>query len=114
MNIFIPRRARCASAALLLFCGGFGIVLAHAQNKDVAGIFQPDKGKISFLMEGKQIGHEKFESAPTGAGWLARGNPTLKTEKGPETKVSGSLTLQPDGSPIAYDWNAQTERDKRA
>jgi len=114
MNIFIPRRARFASAALLLFCGGFGIVLAHAQKKDVAGIFQPDKGKFSFLMEGKQIGHEEFEIAPTGAGWLSRGNTTLKTEKGPETRVSGSLTLQPDGSPIAYDWNAQTNETNSA
>jgi hypothetical protein len=109
MNIFIPRRTRITSAALFLFlvCG-FGIAFAHAQKKDVAGIFQPDKGKFSFLLEGKQIGHEEFEIAPTGAGWLARGTTTLKTEKGPETKVSGSLTLQPDGSPIAYDWNAQT------
>ena len=114
MNIFIPRRGRFASAALLLFCGGFGIGLAHAQKKDVAGIFQPDKGKFSFLMEGKQIGHEEFEIAPTGAGWLARGNTTLKTEKGPETRVSGSLTLQPDGSPIAYDWNAQTNETNSA
>src|ERR1700722_11479913 len=115
MNIFIPRRARSASAALLLlFCGGFGIVLAHAQNKDVASIFQPDKGKFSFLMEGKQIGHEEFEIAPAGAGWLARGNTTLKTEKGPETKVSGSLTLQPDGAPVAYDWSAQTDQSNSA
>jgi hypothetical protein len=114
MNIFFPRRARIVSAVLLLFCGGFGIALAHAQKKDVGGIFQPDKGKFSFLLEGKQIGHEEFEIAPTGAGWLARGNTILKTEKGPETKVSGSLTLQPDGSPIAYDWNAQASETNSA
>jgi len=114
MNIFIPRRTRIMSAVLFLFFCGFGLALAHAQKKDAAGIFQPDKGKFSFLLEGKQIGHEEFEIAPTGAGWLARGNTTLKTEKGPETKVSGSLTLQPDGSPIAYDWNAQASETNSA
>jgi len=114
MNIFIPRRTRIASAVSLLFFCGIGIAFAQAQKKDSAGIFQPDKGKFSFLLEGKQIGHEEFEIAPNGAGWLARGNTTLKTEKGPETKVSGNLTLLPDGAPIAYDWNAQTNETNSA
>ena len=114
MNIFIPRRTHSASAVSLLFFFGIGIAFAQAQKKDSAGIFQPDKGKFSFLLEGKQIGHEEFEIAPNGAGWLARGNTTLKTEKGPETKVSGNLTLLPDGAPIAYDWNAQTNETNSA
>ena len=113
MTTLISRRIRNASTALVLFfvCG---IALAHAQKKDVTSIFQPDKGKFSFLLEGKQIGHEDFEIAPNGAGWLARGNTTLKTEKGPETKVSGNLTLQPDGAPVAYDWSAQTDQSNSA
>jgi hypothetical protein len=113
MTTLISRRIRNASTALVLFfvCG---IALAHAQKKDVTGIFQPDKGKFSFLLEGKQIGHEDFEIAPNGAGWLARGNTTLKTDKGPETKVSGNLTLQSDGAPVAYDWSAQSDQSNSA
>jgi hypothetical protein len=114
MDIVKSRRMRAAFAALSLFfvCG---ITLAHAQKKDSApAIFQADKGKFSFLQDGKQIGHEEFEIAPSGAGWLARGNSSLKTEKGPETKVAGNLTLQPDGAPVAYDWNAQTNESNSA
>jgi len=115
MTTLISHRIRTASAAFLLFfvCGT-GIAWAHAQKKDVAGIFQPDKGKFSLLLEGKQIGREDFEIAPNGAGWLARGNTTLKIEKGPETKVTGNLTLQPDGAPLAYDWSAQTDQSNSA
>jgi hypothetical protein len=114
MTNFISRRMRTASAAFLVFFA-CGIAFAEAQKKDPApGIFQADKGKFSFLLDGKQIGHEEFEIAPNGAGWLARGNATLKIEKGPETKVSGNLTLQPDGAPVAYDWNAQTNETNSA
>jgi hypothetical protein len=114
MTIFISRRMRTASAAFVLFfvCG---IALAHAQKKDSAGsVLQPDKGKFSLVLDGKQIGHEEFEIAPNGAGWLARGTTSIKPEKGAETKVSGNLTLQPDGAPIAYDWSAQTDQTNSA
>src|ERR1700722_20124339 len=113
MSILTSRGMRTASVSLFLFFV-LGIAFAGAQKKDVAGVFQPDKGKFSLLLEGKPIGHEEFEIAPTGAGWLARGNTTLKTEKGPETKVTGNLTLQPDGAPVAYDWSAQTDQSNSA
>jgi hypothetical protein len=93
----------------------FAFVQAQAQKKDSAGtLLQPDKGKFSVVLDGKTIGHEDFEIAPTGAGWLARGTTTLKSDKGAETKVSGNLTLQPDGSPVAYDWSAQTDKTNGA
>jgi hypothetical protein len=88
--------------------------LAHGQKKEAAGVFEPDKGKFSVMLDGKSIGHEEFEIAPNGAGWVARGNTTLKTENGSDTRVSGNLTLQPDGVPVAYDWTAQTGKTNGA
>jgi len=115
MTNFGSRRTHSAFAAFLLFFV-FGFAYAHAQKRDSAagGVLQPDKGKFSLLLEGKQIGHEDFEIAPAGAGWLAHGTTTIKSDKGEETKVSGNLTLQPDGIPLAYNWTSQTDKTNSA
>ena len=104
----ISRRAILLSLLLALS----GLTLARAQ-KNSAVSLQPDKGKFSVLLDGKPVGHEEFEIAPYGAGWLARGTTTLTTEKG-EAKVTGNLTLQADGAPISYDWSAQTDKSNGA
>ena len=111
MTGFRSRRMRLVSAGFF-FLMVSALAVAHAQKKD-AGIFQPDKGKFSVLLEGQRIGHEEFEISPSGAGWTARGTTILKTEKG-ETKVTGNLTLQPDGAPVSYDWKAQTDKTNGA
>ena len=114
MTNLVSRRRHLASAAFFLILI-FIFAQARAQKKDSAGsVLQPDKGKFSVVLEGKTIGHEEFEIAPTGAGWLARGTTTLKSDKGTDTKVTGNLTLQPDGSPVAYDWSAQTDKTNGA
>jgi len=109
-NLF-SRRAIWFSL-LLCFCA---FTLARAQKKDsaAAAVFQPDKGKFSLLVDGKAVGREEFEIAPSAGGWLARGTTTLAGEKG-ETKVTGNLTLQPDGAPISYDWSAQSAKTNGA
>jgi hypothetical protein len=113
MTIFSSRRRRLASAASILILV-FGVALAHAQKKSSAAIFQADKGKFSVLLDGKAIGQEEFEIVPSGSGWLARGTTTIKTEQGGDTKVTGNLTLQPDGTPIAYEWTARTDKTNGA
>ena len=105
------RRRSIFAASLVVLC--FGFTMARAQKKDLGAILQPDKGKFSLVLDGKAIGQEEFEIAPAGAGWLARGTTTLQTEKG-GSKVTGNLTLGPDGSPISYDWTAQTEKTNGA
>jgi len=100
-----PRRAFSTSLLVL----AFGFTFAHAQKKDSVSALQPDKGKFSLLVEGKTMGQEEFEIAPSGGGWMARGTTTIKTEKG-DTKVTGNLTLQADGAPISYDWTSQTDK----
>ena len=111
MTIFTARRMRSTLfSSLLLIMLGFAA--AHAQKK-AASVLLPDKGKFSLLLDGKKIGQEEFEIAPSGAGWLARGSTTIKSDSA-ETKVTGNLTLQPDGSPIAYDWTSQTDKTNSA
>src|SRR5215813_8292945 len=105
----LPRRAFTASFLILIF----GLAFARAQKKDSSTALQPDKGKFSLLVDGKSMGQEEFEIAPSGAGWMARGTTTIKTETG-DTKVTGNLTLQPDGAPVAYDWTAQTDKTNGA
>src|SRR2546428_3428256 len=74
-----------------------------------AHLFAADKGKLTIKLGGQTVGHEEFEIAPSGGGWLAKGTAELKPPEGAASKVSGSLTLQSDGAPISYDWSAQAE-----
>ena len=104
-----------AQTFLLILLAASALPYARAQKKDsgASSVFQTDKGKFSLLVDGKSVGHEEFEITPSAAGWLARGTTTLTTEKG-ETKVTGNLTLQPDGAPVSYDWSAQSEKTNGA
>jgi hypothetical protein len=103
------RRAFAVSVVVIVF----GFAFARAQKKDSSTALQPDKGKFSLLVDGRSMGQEEFEIAPSGAGWMARGTTTFKTETG-DTKVTGNLSLQPDGAPISYDWTAQTDKTNGA
>jgi hypothetical protein len=105
----LPRRVFAAPFLIL----AFGFALARAQKKDANTALQPDKGKFSLLVDGKSMGQEEFEIAPSGGGWTARGTTTIETETG-DTKVTGNLALQPDGAPISYDWTAQTDKTNGA
>jgi hypothetical protein len=60
------------------------------------------------------VGHEDFEIAPSGGGWLAKGSAEIKPAQSPASKVTGSLTLQPDGAPISYSWTSQADKTNSA
>src|SRR5216684_2157286 len=101
----------------------FGIVAcvalslaAQKKTSETSGpvVFAQDKGKLTIKLGGQTVGHEEFEIAPSGGGWLAKGTAEIKPPDGAASKVSGSLTLQPDGAPISYDWNAQAEKTNGA
>jgi hypothetical protein len=109
---------RTTSIALI-----FGIAVGAAfslaaQKKPAATpvpvVFAQDKGKLTIKLGGQTVGHEEFEIAPSGGGWLAKGVAEIKPPEGASSKVSGSLTLQPDGAPISYDWSAQAEKTNGA
>src|SRR6195256_5984247 len=109
---------RTASIALILGIVAFAALSLAAQKKaaETSGpiVFAQDKGKLTIKLDGQTVGHEEFEIAPSGGGWLAKGTAEIKPPEGGSSKVSGSLTLQPNGAPISYDWSAQAEKTNGA
>jgi hypothetical protein len=114
MRNLIFRRNSSALFVLLLFTALAGALVAHAgQKKAPAGsIFVVDKGKFKILLDGKSMGHEDFEIAPSGGGWVAKGTTRLSPEgsSSASATVTGTLTLQPDGAPISYEWTSQADK----
>src|ERR1700682_4154693 len=105
---------RTASIALTLGIVACAALSLAAQKKaaETPGpvVFTQDKGKLTIKLGGQTVGHEEFEIAPSGGGWLAKGTADIKPPDGGASKVSGSLTLQGDGAPMSYDWSAQAEK----
>lgn len=77
-------------------------------------IFAQDKGKFTIQLNGKSVGHEEFELGPSGGGWLARSTTDITPPDSASARVTGSLTLQPDGAPISYEWTSQAEKTNGA
>jgi hypothetical protein len=90
-------------------------VCAFAMDKKPTGsLFTADKGKFNILLDGKSVGREEFSIEPAGAGWVAKGATSLQTPDGKSAKVTGNLTMQPDGIPLSYDWTSQTDKTNSA
>jgi hypothetical protein len=104
-----------APAVLLAIAVAIGLS-AYAADKKAApsSVFVADKGKFNILLDGASIGREEFEIEPSGGTWTAKGSTSMKTPDGKASKVSGTLTLQPDGAPLSYDWSAQTDKSNSA
>ena len=100
-----------AAVALAILAGA---ALTLAAQKNSSGVFAQDKGKLTIKLDGQTVGHEDFEIAPSGAGWRAKGTADIKPPEGSASKISGTLTLQPDGAPISYEWTAQAEKTNGA
>src|SRR5260370_18135512 len=108
---------RTVSIALKLgiaACAALSLAAQKGGQPSGAVLFAQDKGKLTIKLGGQTVGHEEFEIAPSGGGWLAKGVAEIKPPDGGSSKVSGSLTLQPDGAPISYDWSAQAEKTNGA
>jgi hypothetical protein len=88
--------------------------LTLAAQKSSSGVFAQDKGKLTIKLDGQTVGHEDFEIAPSGAGWRAKGTADIKPPEGAASKISGTLTLEPNGAPISYEWTAQAEKTNGA
>jgi hypothetical protein len=103
------------SAALLL-----SAALAVAARRKiapgaVASLLTQDKGKFSIVLDGKSVGHEDFEIAPSGSGWTARGTTDLKIpDAASAIRVNGTLVLQPDGAPVSYEWTSRDDKTNGA
>ena len=110
-----PEIFSCVLMASLLACAGWTFA---AQKKSAApagpSVFAQDKGKFVIQLKGQTVGHEDFEISPNGGGWTARGTTDLKPPDSAATRTSGTLTLQPDGAPISYEWTSQAEKKNGA
>ena len=101
--------------AALLGCA----VLSFADQKKGAAaaassLFTQDKGKFTIQLNGQTVGHEDFEISPAGGGWTAHGTTEIKPPDSAVSRVTGTLTLQPDGAPISYEWTSQAEKTNGA
>jgi hypothetical protein len=109
---------RAAIFALTIGIAACAAISFAAQKKGAtssgAGIFAQDKGKLAIKLDGQTVGHEEFEIAPSGGGWLAKGTTEIKPPQGASSKVTGTLSLQSDGAPITYDWTSQAEKTNGA
>ncbi len=76
--------------------------------------FSPDKGKLAIQLDGKTIGSEQFEFAPSGSDWVATGTTDLTVPGSPATRITGVLKLQPDGAPISYEWTSHADKTNGA
>jgi len=106
-----------AVASLGLLLGSALVLSAQKKSKSEGGnsIFVSDKGKLSIFLDGKTVGHEEFEIAPSEGGWTAKGSAELKVPDAANTiHVTGTLVLQPDGAPIRYNWTSQTDKTNGA
>ncbi len=101
--------------ALLLSLLAFGLLAHAAQKRRPAGsVFSQDKGKLNILLDGKSVGREEFEITSSGGGWIAKSTTSIKPPQGAAATVTGTLTLQPDGAPISYEWTSQAEKTNGA
>ena len=101
--------------ALLLSLFAFGLLAHAAQKKGPPGsVFSVDKGKLNILLDGKSVGREEFEITSSGGGWIAKGTTSITPPEGAASTVTGTLTLQPDGVPVSYEWTSQAEKNNSA
>jgi hypothetical protein len=114
-SVYFRRISMSALAALVALAIIIGISAVAADKKAAPGsVFAADKGKFEILLDGASIGREEFEIEPSGANWIAKGSTSMKTPDGKSSKVTGTLTLAPDGAPLSYDWAAQTDKSNSA
>jgi hypothetical protein len=111
-NATARRIFTAGAAAALTFVGISAWSAGKAAAPAVA--FSPDKGKLRIQLDGKAIGTEQFEFAPSGSDWIAKGTTDLTVPGSPATRVSGTLKLQADGAPISYEWTSHADKTNGA
>lgn len=79
---------------------------------DSENALSAQKGKFRDTVAGKEVGSEDFEISGSAGGWLARGNATVKSANGPETRITSRLQLTAAGAPVHYEWTTVTGSKK--
>jgi hypothetical protein len=81
---------------------------APAQGAPVSAALAADKGKLRILLNGVEVGTEQFELAPADSAWIERSETVLRVPGSGETRATGQLRLTGDGTPVHYEWTAQS------
>lgn len=111
----MTRRSFVVSAVALLALGTMPFALRSAAQKNSSGsVLQADKGKFDIFVDGKSVGKEEFEITQDAGGWVAKGSTQINAGDGPASQVTGNLTLQANGAPIAYDWVSKSDKTNSA
>jgi hypothetical protein len=110
-----PKFSLSLGVAVILACAVAGLADQKKNSAALgASVFAQDRGKLTIKLEGQTVGHEEFEITPSAGGWLAKGMADIKPSQSAGSKVSGSLTLLPDGAPVSYEWTSQAEKTNSA
>jgi hypothetical protein len=113
-NLVVELSLAFATAALLL-CTALSFAApkktAPSTNSSPLAL---DKGKLTIKLDGRIVGHEEFEISPSAGGWTAKGTTDVKPPEAASARITGSLVLQSDGSPISYEWTAKTDKTNGA
>jgi hypothetical protein len=114
-SVYVRRNSFISLVALLALAIVLGVSAFAADKKAAPGpVLNAHQAQFHLLLAGAPLGPEEFQPHPSGANWIAKGSTALKTPDGKSAKVTGTLTLQPDGAPVSYDWSAQTEKSNSA
>jgi hypothetical protein len=90
-------------------------LLAHTdQKKRVESVLANDKGKFKILINDNPVGHEEFEITQNNGIWTGKGTTHISPEGSPAAVISGTLTLEPNGDPISYEWTSQSDKSNSA
>jgi hypothetical protein len=100
--------------AILFVCTTLTIAAQKKSAAPAGTLFAQDKGKFTIQLDGKSVGHEEFELAQSGGGWTAHSTTDIAPPEAGSAKISGTLTLQPDGAPISYEWQSQADKTNGA
>jgi hypothetical protein len=109
-----PFKSKITLGVLTVCVAAVSSLALASQPQQKAGVFAQDKGRFTIQLDGQTVGHEEFEISPAGGGWAAQGTTDLKVPDSPASRVTGTLTLQPDGAPISYEWSSRAEKTNGA
>jgi hypothetical protein len=107
---------RLPATVAVFVCAIFATATIKITAKAVAAstVFTPDKGKLSIQLDGQPVGSEQFELSQAGSDWVAKGITEITLPGAAATRVSGTLKLQADGSPISYEWTSRADKTNGA
>lgn len=72
--------------------------------------FTADKGTFQILLNGKAVGKEEFEISESPSGWTASGTTDIQAPDSAPARVTATLELQRDGTPVRYEWKMDGEK----